>query len=65
MINSYFVIEKEINGEWEDWVVFREENTLDEAIETFICSEDYDKESIYRIVKRTDKIIPDAVIGKH
>lgn len=64
MSNSYFVIVKKINGEWEDWVIFKEEHTLDQAIETFITSENYDKNGTYKIIKRTDKTIPDTIIGK-
>ena len=64
MNNSYFVIMKQINNEWEDWVIFREEHTLDQAIETFVTSEDYDTSVAYRIIKRTDRSIPNAVIGK-
>lgn len=61
MSNSYYVIEKKINEVWEDWVVFREDNTLDEVVQIFKASEEKDQATDFRIVKRTDKIISENI----
>ena len=64
MIKTYFVIEKLINEKWEEWVVFDEPHSLDDAIETFVAGEDFDKEGDFRIIKRTDQVINKTLYGK-
>lgn len=63
MSQSYYVVEKLINEQWEDWVVLSETHSLDEAIEAFVASEKTDKSS-FRLVKRTDKVINKNIYGK-
>jgi hypothetical protein len=63
MSQSYYVVEKLINEQWEDWVVLNETHSLDEAIEAFIASEKTE-ESSFRLVKRTDKVINKNIYGK-
>jgi len=63
MSQTYYVVEKLINEQWEDWVVLSESHSLDEAIEAFVASEKTDNSS-FRLVKRTDKVINKNVYGK-
>ena len=63
MSQTYYVVEKLINEQWEDWVVLSESHSLDEAIEAFVASEKTENSS-FRLVKRTDKVINKNVYGK-
>ena len=64
MNTTYYVVEKLINEQWEDWVVLNEAHTLDEAIETLAVSEKSCENCTFRLVKRTDKTINKTVYGK-
>ncbi|NDA63890.1 MAG: hypothetical protein EBX50_17960 [Chitinophagia bacterium] len=63
MSQTYYVVEKLINEQWEDWVVLSESHSLDEAIEAFVASEKTENSS-FRLVKRTDKVINKNIYGK-
>jgi len=64
MNTTYYVVEKLINEQWEDWVVLNEAHTLDEAIETLAVSEKSCENCTFRLVKRTDRAINKTVYGK-
>jgi hypothetical protein len=61
---TYYVVEKLINEQWEEWVVLSEPHTIDEAIEALVASEKGNNECTFRLIKRTDKTINKAVYGK-